>query len=153
MQKVKIIPLNETGFDFNLTNEHCSTTGALCELRLDPLLDKRLRELMGEKFMSVDSDFIYLSKNKEVYYMSLYFESRIKRNGDNYDLFLNSLITALKELFETDNVSLQVKDKEYFRAEWIFTSDEDRLWLIDKLNEMGITTKETLKVEYISDLY
>ena len=82
MQKVKIIPLNETGFDFNLTNEHCSTTGALCELRLDPLLDKRLRELMGEKFMSVDSDFIYLSKNKEVYYMSLYFESRIKRNGD-----------------------------------------------------------------------
>ena len=153
MQKVKIIPLNETGFDFNLTNEHCSTTGALCELRLDPLLDKRLRELMGEKFMSVDSDFIYLSKNKEVYYMSLYFESRIKRNGDNYDLFLNSLITALKETFETDSVSLQVKDKEYFKAEWIFTSDEDRLWLIDKLNEMGITTKETLKVEYISDLY
>ena len=43
MQKVKIIPLNETGFDFNLTNEHCSTNGALCELRLDPLLCKRLR--------------------------------------------------------------------------------------------------------------
>ena len=151
MQKVKIIPLNETAFDFNLTNEHCSTTGALCELRLDPLLCKRLRELMGEKYVSVDSDFIYLSKKKEVYYMSLFFESSIKRNGDNYDLFLNSLITALKELFETDNVSLQVKDKEYFRAEWIFTSNEDRLWLIDKLNEMGITTRETLKVEYISD--
>ena len=151
MQKVKIIPLNETGFDFNLTNEHCSTTGALCELILDPLLNKKLRELMGEKIVYVDSDFIYLSKKKEVYYMSLFFESSIKRNGDNYDLFLNSLITALKELFETDNVSLQVKDKEYFRAEWIFTSNEDRLWLIDKLNEMGITTRETLKVEYISD--
>ena len=151
MQKVKIIPLNETAFDFNLTNEHCSTTGALCELILDPLLCKRLRELMGEKYVSVDSDFIYLSKKKEVYYMSLFFESSIKRNEDNYDLFLNSLITALKELFETDNVSLQVKDKEYFRAEWIFTSNEDRLWLIDKLNEMGITTRETLKVEYISD--
>ena len=104
---------------------------------------------MGEKYVSVDSYFIYLSKKKEVYYMSLFFESSIKRNGDNYDLFLNSLITALKELFETDNVSLQVKDKEYFRAEWIFTSNEDRLWLIDKLNEMGITTRETLKVEYI----
>ena len=151
MQKVKIIPLNETAFDFNLTNEHCSTIGALCELKLDPLLCKRQRELMGEKYVPVDSDFIYLSKKKEVYYMSLFFESSIKRNGDNYDLFLNSLITALKELFETDNVSLQVKDKEYFRAEWIFTSNEDRLWLIDKLNEMGITTRETLKVEYISD--
>ena len=151
MQKVKITPLNETAFDFNLTNEHCSTTGALCELLLDPLLCKRLRELMGEKYVSVDSDFIYLSKKKEVYYMSLFFESSIKRNGDNYELFLNSLITTLKELFETDNVSLQVKDKDSFMAEWIFTSDEDRLWLIDKLNKMGITTRETLKVEYISD--
>lgn len=152
MQKVKIIPLNETAFDFNLSNEHCSTTGALCELILDPLLNKKLRELMGEKIEYVDSDFIYLSKNKEVYYMSLFFESSI-RNMDNYDLFLNSLITALKELFETNNVSLQANDKKYFSAEWIFTSDEDRLWLIDKLNEMGITTKGTLKVEYISDLY
>ena len=152
MQKVKIIPLNETAFDFNLSNEHCSTTGALCELILDPLLNKKLRELMGEKIVYVDSDFIYLSKKKEVYYMSLFFESSI-RNMDNYDLFLNSLITALKELFETNNVSLQANDKKYFSAEWIFTSDEDRLWLIDKLNEMGITTKGTLKVEYISDLY
>ena len=153
MQKVKITPLNETAFDFNLTNEHCSTTGALCELILDPLLNKKLRELMGEKYVSVDSDFIYLSKKKEVYYMSLLFETSNTLNGDNYDLFLNSLITALKELFETDNVSLQVNDKEYFVAEWIFTSDEDRLWLIDKLNKIGITTKETLKIEYISDLY
>ena len=150
MQKVKIIPLNETGFDFNLTNEHCSTTGALCELILDPLLNKKLRELMGEKIVYVNSDFIYLSKKKEVYYMCLFFESSI-RKGDNYDLFLNSLITALKELFDTNNVSLEVNGKEYFKAKWIFTSDEDRLWLIDKLNEMGITTKETLKVEYISD--
>ena len=75
MQKVKITPLNETAFDFNLTNEHCSTTGALCELILDPLLNKKLRELMGEKYVSVDSDFIYLSKKKEVYYMSLLFET------------------------------------------------------------------------------
>jgi hypothetical protein len=108
---------------------------------------------MGEKYVSVGSDFIYLSKKKEVYYMSLLFETSNTLNGDNYDLFLNSLITALKELFETDNVSLQVNDKEYFVAEWIFTSDEDRLWLIDKLNKIGITTKETLKIEYISDLY
>ena len=151
MQKVKITKLNETAFDFNLTNEHCSTIGALCELKLDPLLCKRQRELMGEKYVPVDSDFFLLTKNKEVTYMSLFFESSNTLNEDNYDLFLNSLITTLKELFETDNVSLQVKDKEFFNAEWIFTNDEDRLWLIDKLNEMGITTSETLKVEYVSD--
>ena len=64
MQKVKITKLNETAFDFNLTNEHCSTIGALCELKLDPLLCKRQRELMGEKYVPVDSDFFLLSKKK-----------------------------------------------------------------------------------------
>ena len=98
MQKVKITKLNETAFDFNLTNEHCSTIGALCELKLDPLLCKRQRELMGEKYVPVDSDFFLLTKNKEVYYMSLFFESSNTLNEDNYELFFKFLDNDIKRI-------------------------------------------------------
>ena len=83
--------------------------------------------------------------------MSLFFGSSRKLNEDNYELLLNSLITALKELFKTDSVSLDVSNKDYLGAQWIFTNEEDMLWLIDKLNEMGIPTGSTLKIEEILD--
>ena len=151
MKKVRILALDETAYNHNIDNLHCCTIGAFCELILDPLLNKRLRELMGENYVGVDSDFLCLTKKDVVYYMSLFFGSSQKLNEDNYELLLNSLITALKELFKTDNVSLDVSNKDYLGAKWIFTNEEDMLWLIDKLNEMGIPTGSTLKIEEISN--
>ena len=151
MQKVKIIPLDETAYDHNVDNMHFNSIGSLCEIILDSLLNNRLRELMGEIFVGVESDFLYNVENDEITSFSLFINTKRNLSKEQFKLLPNALTTTLKELFKTDDVSLEVTDEKYLNAEWVFRNSDDMLLFMDKLNKMGIYTEKTLKVEYISD--
>jgi hypothetical protein len=152
VSKLKIVPLDESQFDHCIDNVHFNSVGANCEFTLDPLLTKKLRELICEeikderlevmKRVRVESDFTFSAKNDDVKFMMLDFG--IVRDKLN-DFYLNALTKILKEVFGTNDVSLKT-DEKWVIAYWLIDDKKQMLWLIDKLNELDINTESTFKV-------
>lgn len=152
VSKLKIIPLDESKFDYCIDNVHFNSIGAMCEMRLDPILTDKLEELIDEEGISeeiinkvivhIESDFTFSAKNDEVKFMMLSFDIA---NCDLNDLSLRLLTKIVKDVFGTDNISLKTDEKNII-AYWLIEDKKQMLWLIDKLNELGIDTESTFKV-------
>ena len=141
----KIIPLDESEFDHCIDNIHFNSIGSACEFILDKMVTKKLRELTGNENVHVETDFDYFVKDNEVVSMvlSLWFGGFLKRDAVLDDFHMEALTNTLKNVFETDDVSLK-KEKEV--AYWTIDDKKRMLWFIGKLNELGISTKETFNV-------
>ena len=150
VEDFRILALDESEFNHCVDNIHFNTIGSLCELRLDSVLDKKLCERLGVNDVYVESDFLYTVANGEVDSMKMIFGiwkvvSTNLLEGDDRDIYLEALSDVLKEVFETDDVSLETKDG-VFVAYWVISDKSRMLWFIDRLNDLGIGTKNTFNV-------
>ena len=148
LEDVKIIPLDESMYDHSINNVHFNKVGSLCELVLDMILYKRLKEVLCKKHVYVDSDFSYRVSDGVVSSMILYFEfgnDYFKSDDKGKSDYVNALKDVLKELFETDDVSLTPNDNNMVFM-WIIDDKERMLWLIDRLNALKLYTDDTFKV-------
>ena len=147
LENVKIIPLDESMYDHNVNNPHFNSVGALCELILDGILFKRLKEVLGKEYVYIESDFSYSVKDGVITSLKLYFEfgrDYLKSDDNGKSEYVNALKSVLKELFKTDDVSLTPINDGLFM--WIIDDKERMLWLIDRLNDLKLHTGDTLKV-------
>ncbi len=146
VENIKILPLDESMFEHNIDNIHFNSIGSYCELRLDEMLHRRLKELLGEDGIYIDSDFGYSVKDGEVNSMILYFDfTHDALKTDKKDIYIDALKKILEELFETNPVSLIVNEKNS-NAKWIISGKEQMLSLIDNLNRLTLYTHSTFKV-------
>lgn len=147
LENVKIIPLDESMYDNNVNNAHYNKVGALCELILDEILFKRLKEVLGKEYVYIESDFGYSVKDGFVTSLKLYFEfgrDYLKSDDNDKSEYVNALTSILNEQFKTDDVSLTPINDGLFA--WIIDDKERMLWLIDRLNDLKLHTNDTLKV-------
>lgn len=148
VEDVKIIPLDESMYDHSINNVHFNRVGSLCELVLDKILCKRLKEILGRNHVYVESDFGYSVADGVISSMKLYFEFGYDYSGGDDSVksdYVNALKDVLKELFKTDDVSLTPNDTNSVFM-WIIDDKERMLWLIDRLNDLELYTDETFKV-------
>ena len=149
MENVKILWLDESEFCHDIDNFHDNSIGSCFEMELDNILSDKLNKLLGEDRVYTDSDFIYRRNGEEVVAMYLIFgvikEGEYVLKTDKKDYYSEALTRVLKEVFETDDVLLITEGLEGFAC-WIIEGKERMLWLIDKLNDLGMSTENTFKV-------
>ena len=149
MERKKILPLNESKLKHDLDNPHSNSVGTLCELTLDEIINKKLNEQLGVNTY-VKSDFDYDVSNGEVVSMSLIFNFKLE--DLNEDTYINALSLVLKEIFETNDISLVIIEKTnsygitYYTTELKFSDKDKMLWLIEALNNLGIKTENTFEI-------
>lgn len=143
----KILWLDESEFCHDIDNFHNNSIGSDFELKLDEILTQKLYEQLGQGSGYIESDFTYMVKGEEVVSMFLFFKIIKDCEYENVknEYFLEALRNVLKEVFETDDVLLETENK-LNSACWIINNKERMLWLIDKLESLGIDTKETFNV-------
>ena len=149
MERKKILQLNESKFKHDLDNPHSNSIGTLCELILDDIINKKLNEQLGVNTY-VKSDFGYDISNGEVVSMSLIFNFKLE--DLNEEAYVNVLTLILKEIFETNDISLVIIEKTnsngatYYTTELKFSDKGKMLWLIEALNNLGIKTENTFEI-------